>query len=230
MKRILSVFLIFANPLFAQTQSLEALTNKVESYMLNQLATYTEGKVSVSAGKLDPRLTLQACPEDKLEIFNPYDTPPLNTSTIGLKCTEETKHWTLYIPVKVTVLKSVLVAKRPLTHGRIITEADVYSAEMDIQRLKQGYFTQPKEIIGLVCKKDIAVDFPFNAYSVELAKLVHRGEEIAIMAINNNLKISMDGIAMGDGAIGDTIRVKNISSKKIVEAQVIGVKKVKVAM
>jgi flagella basal body P-ring formation protein FlgA len=38
----------------------------------------------------------------------------------------------------------------------------------------------------------------------------------------------MDGIAMNEGALGDSVKVKNLSSKRIIEAQVTGKKTVKV--
>jgi flagella basal body P-ring formation protein FlgA len=77
--------------------------------MLNQLVGQAEGKIKVTAGKLDPRLKLKACADERLEIFNPYDSSLLNSTTMGIKCTEDTNHWTLYIPVKVSVLKEVLI-------------------------------------------------------------------------------------------------------------------------
>jgi len=61
-KNILIVFLFFTSlESFAQTesQSLDALKNKVETFVLfvlNELSTNTEGAVQVSADKLDPRL------------------------------------------------------------------------------------------------------------------------------------------------------------------------------
>ena len=231
-KSILSIFLIFASGfLYAnEVQSLDIIQNKVESYVLNKLSGYTEGKVQVSADKIDSRLNLKSCDEGQLEIFNPYDTPMLNTSTMGIKCMEKENHWTLYVPVKVVVLKTVLLTKRALRKGSRLSDKDFYQAEMDSQKLRQGYFTDPKDLIGLVCKKDIQADSPLNPYNIELAKMVHRGETVTIVAAGGNLMISMDGIAMSDGVLGDLVKVKNATSKRIIEAQVAGMKKVKIVL
>lgn len=229
---ILSIFLLFAstNLCAAPAQSLELLKNKIEDKVLNELTTNTEGKVQVSADKIDPRLNLKACPDEKLEVFNPYQTPLLSTNTMGIKCMEENNHWTLYVPVKVTILKTVLVARRALLKGNRINNDDIYQLEMDTQKLKQGYFTDSSELVGLVTKHDITPDSPLNPYNIELAKMVHRGDQVAIVATDNNLTVSMDGIAMNEGALGETIRVKNLSSKRVIEAQVSGRKKVKVVL
>jgi flagellar basal body P-ring formation protein FlgA len=232
-KSILSVFIFFASICIAYSdpvQSLELLKNKIEAHVLNELATFSEGKVLVRADSLDPRLNLKPCAEERLEIFNPYQTPMLNTNTMGIKCMEETNHWTLYVPVKISVFKTVLVAKRALVKGSRIRSDDIYPMEMDSQKLKQGYFTESNELVGLVCKHDIQPNSALNPFNIELAKLVHRGEQVTIVASDNNLTVSMDGIAMNDGILGDTINVKNLSSKRVLEAQVSGKKRVKVIL
>lgn len=212
------------------TQSLDLLKNKIEAFVLNDLSTYAEGTVQVSADNIDTRLNLKACADDKLQILNPYQTPMLNTSTMAIKCIEKNNHWTLYVPIRITVLKTVLVAKRALIKGRPVTSSDIYQTEMDTQKLKQGYFTDKSELIGLVCKHDIPPDSPFNPYNIELAKLVHKGEQVTIVANNDNLTISMDGIALNEGVLGETVKVKNLSSKRTIEAQVSGKKNVRVVL
>lgn len=232
-KSILSVFLIFASiNLYAteETQPLDLLKNKVEEYVLNELSPNTEGKVAVAADKIDHRLTLKLCANNQLVVFNPYQTAMIHANTIGIKCLEETNHWTLYVPVKISILKTVLVAKRALIKGHPITEDSIYEVEMDTQKLKQGYFTDRNELVGLICKQNISPEQPLNPFNIELAKMVHRGEQVTIIASANNLSISMDGVAINDGALGEPVRVKNLKSKKIIEARVAGRKKVKVTM
>ncbi|WBV68308.1 flagellar basal body P-ring formation chaperone FlgA [Legionella pneumophila] len=224
------LFLIFCKHqfIFRIKSVSRIIKNKIEQYALNELSNYTEGKIQVTADNIDPRLNLKVCDDNKLEVFNPYQTPMLNTSTMGIKCLEENNHWTLYIPVKITIFKSVLVAKRALLKGTKISNSDIYQTELDVQKLKQGYFTDSKELIGLVCKHDITPNSPLNPFNIELAKLVHKGEQVSIIAAHDNLTVSMDGIAMDEGALGDSVKVKNLSSKRIIEAQVTGKKTVKV--
>ena len=104
-KSILSVFLFFASIcLYAtQVQSLAHLKDKIEQHILNELSGYTEGKIQVSAHKIDSRLNLKACAEDQLSIFNPYQTPILNSSTMAVKCLEQDNHWILYTSNKLCI-------------------------------------------------------------------------------------------------------------------------------
>lgn len=229
-KNILSVLLFFASTgLSAEpTQSPEILTHKIEHYVLNELASYHEGKVHVSADKIDSRLTLKACAEDKLVVFNPYQSPILETNTMGIKCQEQDNHWSLYVPIRVTILKTVYIARRALMKGEHISGHDMYQAEIDVHKLKNGYFEDIDELVGRVCKQNIAINSPFNPHNIELPKVVRKGEKVAIVTNNNNLTVSMDGIAINEGAMGETIKVKNLVSKRIIEAQVAGKKRVTV--
>lgn len=231
-KSILSVFLFFASlGVYADTaQSLELIKNKIEAKLLNDLIGTTEGKIQVSADKLDPRINLKPCADDKLEVFNPYQTPLLNTNTMGIKCMEDENHWTLFVPVRVSILKTVLVARRALVRGHKLNSDDIYPLEMDAQKLKQGYFTDPNDLIGLICKHDINPDSPLNPHNIELAKMVRRGEQVTITASDDNLTVSVEGVALNEGILGESIKVKNLSSKRIIDAQVSGRKKVKVIL
>lgn len=229
-KSILSVLLFFSSASLSAEpiQSPDVLTHKIEQYVLNELATYPEGKVHVSADKIDSRLTLKACAYNQLVVFNPYQTPILETSTMGIKCRENDNHWSLYVPIRITILKTVYVANRALMKGEHITGNDIYQTEMDVHRLKYGYFEDIDDLVGQMCKTNIAINSPFSPHNVELAKIIRKGEKVSIVTSNNNLTVSMDGIAMNEGALGENIKVRNIVSKKIIEAQVAGKKRVTV--
>lgn len=225
-----ALFIASTNGLAEPFQSLEVLREKVEAYTLNQAAPIANGRMTVQAEQLDPRLTLNECADDKILIFNPYNTPILQSTTLGIKCNQEGNHWTLYVPVKISVLKQVYVAKKPLMKGSRISEDDIYLTEMDVQRLKQGYFSDQSHLIGHVCKQNVSADTPFTPFNLELPKLVRKGDELSITAVRDGLQITMSGIAMSDGILDETIKVKNRSSKKIIEATVSGERQVQIIL
>ena len=103
-----------------------------------------------------------------------------------------------------------------------------YQAEMDVQRLNHGYFTSQDLLIGQICKQNIGPNNPLNPHNIEAAKLINKGEHVSIVASDSNLTVSMDGIALEEGSLGETIKVRNLSSKKIIEAQITDPKKVNV--
>ena len=145
LKRSILVFLlIFASPLLQAEaiQSLTTIEERITQHILNALNASEHKDVHISTGKIDARLKLRACDTDKLEAFNPYQTSILNATTMGIRCQEPDKHWTLYVPIKISVQKTILVAKRPLLKGAQIGKDDIEIATVDVSQLKQGYFTK----------------------------------------------------------------------------------------
>ncbi|WED44530.1 flagellar basal body P-ring formation chaperone FlgA [Legionella cardiaca] len=233
MIRLIPGFLLFfvSQILFAEeSQSLDLLKEKIENYVLTSLATEQNSKIQVTVDRIDSRLKLKPCAENHLEVFNPYSIPMLRATIMGVKCQESVNRWTLYVPIKVTVQKPVLVAKRPLTKGTMITENDLEIMEVDISQLKQGYFDKVEQVINQVSKTNVAQGSAITPLLLQAAVLVHKGEQVAIQAISDSFVVSMEGIALTDGAAGEMIRVKNLSSKKIIEAQVSATRQVKVPL
>jgi len=94
----------------------------------------------VTAGRLDRRLRLTAC-ELPLESFAPPGKRRMGKRTVGVRCNG--KHaWTIYVPVSVKVMTEVIIAKRALERGTIISAADVGLEQRDISRLHRGYLEQ----------------------------------------------------------------------------------------
>lgn len=233
LKRSILVFLlIFASPLLQaeDIQSLTIIEERITQHVLNALSASDHKDIHISTGKIDARLKLRACDTNKLEVFNPYQTSILNATTMGIRCQETDKHWTLYVPIKISVQKTILVAKRPLLKGTQIGKDDIEIATVDVSLLKQGYFTKMEDIIGLVCKQNLIQGSAFNPAILQTAIMIHKGEQVRIQAVGDMLSVSMEGIALNDGSLGDIIKVKNLSSKRIIEAQIQAKKQVRVAI
>lgn len=213
------------------TQSLELLKQKIEAHVHKELSEiYKGGELSVSAQKIDERLHLKACPDSKIEVFNPYKTAIISTTTMAISCHKKASHWTLYVPIKVSFKKEVLVASKTLHKGKILHKSDLIKLKIDISQLKQGYFTKSKYLIGKVAKQNIGEGTALTPQNIQEAILIHKGEQITIQAINDMINISMNGIALNNGALGEVIKVQNLNSKKVIDAEVSSSKTVRVVI
>jgi flagella basal body P-ring formation protein FlgA len=222
------MFLIQTFAIADSVQSLDLLKSKIEQYVLNELVTMVEGKININVEKMDSRLRLRACADDKLVIFNPSRTQTIHTNTMGIKCIEADNHWTLYVPIKISVLKLVYAAKQPLSRGSRIGVEDLYALEMDIQQLKQGYYTEEQQVLGKICKQPISQGTPFSPFNVQMPRLVIKGQQVNIVAGNEFFSVKMPGIALNDGILGESVSVKNLSSKKILEGKITASQEVRV--
>lgn len=231
LKQLILGILFFINHsvLYAQSeQSLIVLKERLEQHVLNQLTHQYEGTIKVTADRIDSRLHLKPCNDEQLEIFNPYQAVFGASMTMGIKCQELDNHWTVYVPTHISIERPVVVAKNNLLKDALITENDVQLNTMDVMQLKQGYFTDLQQVIGQVSKQNINQGGCLLPGVLTKAMLVHKGERISIQMVSDDIRISMIGIAMSDGAFQDVIQVKNLSSHRIVEGQISGRSEVRV--
>ncbi len=220
-------FLFYSCMVTAQYQSLEDLRNRVSYYLNSQLAENQSGEVNINVGQIDNRLQLEQCPEEQLEISSPYRGELFKTSTIEVRCNEPVA-WKIYVPVEISIMRKIVAAKHPLARGTRISKDDLFLSAQNIQRLRQGYFTDINKVKGQIAKHNIPSGQALSPYNLMLPKLVKRGEEVAIVAYNDSFKVSMKGIALESGILGETIKVRNLSSKRTIEAFVSAQKEVKV--
>lgn len=224
---LIPVLILYSSFSNANLQSHDELKDRIAYYLNSQLAETQVGEVHVNVGHIDPRLQIQNCPEENLEINNPYGGDLFRASTVEAKCTGPVS-WKIYVPVNISIQRKIVAAKHPIPRGTRISKDDLFLSEQNIQRLRQGYFTDINEVSGKISKHNIPSGKALSPYNLSLPKLVKRGEEVMIIAGNSNFKVSMKGIAMESGILGETVRVKNLSSQRTIDATVSAQKEVKV--
>lgn len=221
MLRVLILFLTLQMSLSAQAgdeQPLFEIRQAVEDFLMQTDLMLPDGERSVIVGKLDPRLKLARCPEP-LDIFLPNAQRLHSSLTLGVRCHID-KPWVIYVPAKIQILKSILVAARTLDKGDFIAESDLAFQEADIMRYKQGYFESLDDVMGKVTKRTISIGRPVTANAIEEPKLVKRGQRVRILAKRGNLQVQIPGTALSDGKKHDVIKVRNDDSNRTVNATV----------
>lgn len=208
-----------ATPGFTQEfQDRATIQETARHYVQNQAAE-DHNKVEITVGTLDPRLRLHRC-DKPLEAFKPPGSRMIGNTSIGVKCVGATP-WKLYVPVKISIYKNVLIAKRYLKRGAKIKASDIELYERDLSTVTRGYMTEPQQAVGMILKQPLMVDAILTPAMLEAQKLVRRGEGVIILAKDNGIEVRMKGKALVDGSNGQIIRVKNLASQRIIEGQVI---------
>jgi flagella basal body P-ring formation protein FlgA len=107
-----------------------------------------------------------------------------------------------------------------LNKGDVLTEADLEYTEVNLSRIRYGYFTEKEQLLGQQLKRRLPQNRLIKANYVEPPTLVKRGELVSIVAENNGFSVKMSGTAMSNGSKGERVQVRNNSSKRIVEGVV----------
>lgn len=220
--------LLWATPGAAvKRQSLQEVAGTVRQFVRQSYADL--GTVSsVEVTSLDPRLNLAAC-EVPLQAFAANGQRRLGNTTVGVRCGGE-KPWTLYVPVKIVSQVTVLASAQPLRRGSVLKASDLVPISRDAATLPHGYFVEPKALVGMQLKRSIRAGEAIVPSAVTAAPVVERGQEVLLTAAINGIEVSMKGEALEDGAAGERIQVRNLSSRRVVEGEVIGRNRVRVPL
>lgn len=199
------------------TQSLDEITQVAKNYALQQASqSANPEELEIVPGELDPRLRLAKC-QNGLSAFSPPGSRLLGNTTVGVKCSAP-KAWSIYIPMRVSLYQQAIIVKQPVRRGEVITAADIQVEKVDVSLLRGIPFKDAELLIGSKAKNTLSPGTIINSDNV---CVVCKGDSVSITASNSAIAVVMSGIALTDGSIGESIRVQNSASKRIVEAKVV---------
>lgn len=227
--RILFLALLFASAAQAQEdeaiQSPASIERAIETFVTHQ-APDQDGRLEIEVGYIDPRLRLTQCSHEP-EVFLPPNTQLSGRTTVGVQC-QTPERWRVYIPVEVRHLISVVVARNPIYRGEEVERDDLTQESRDTSGLRGGHFTDPGEVVGQQAERRLRPGRVISGRDVAPPIMVERGARVTITAGSGGFAVSMKGEALADGREGETIPVRNLSSEREVDAEVVGPGRVRV--
>ena len=114
------------------------------------------------------------------------------------------------------------VPRNNLPAGQIIRAADVDWIDVPTGRLARNVAAASDQIIGLSARRGLKAGAPVITADLEHPQIVAKGALVTMTVITPNLTLSAVGRAQEAGSLGDTIRLVNPSSTKVIQATVSG--------
>ncbi|HEY0942756.1 MAG TPA: flagellar basal body P-ring formation chaperone FlgA [Steroidobacter sp.] len=201
----------------AQVQSLEAIQTAAEQFVRSSLPEKSV-KHYVTANQLDLRLRLDPCAAP-LEAFSQGTGMNTGRMTIGVRCPSGNP-WTIYVPVTIEVETSVLVLRRPLSRRSRVELADVEPQVRRVPGLATVFINDVASLKGHRLKRSLPVGTALTVDMLQPDVLVRRGQQVTLIAANGPVQIRAQGEALTEGAADERVRVRNVSSLKVVEGVV----------
>lgn len=186
----------------------------------------TDYQVVITAEPLDARLRLPACAQPP-ELSLPPGQRIGARTTVMAACNAPSP-WRLLLPVRITAQARALVARQAITPGTVLRPELFDVSWRDVATLSQGHVA-PQELHGQESRLLIAGGSILTRALVKPATVVRRGQQVLLRVSNATLSISMAGEALSDGGLGERIKVRNLSSQKVLEGEVGGDGSVSVA-
>lgn len=198
----------------------------VEQFVRSQFPKSVE--ISTLVGKLDPHLRLAACPQP-LEAFYPAGARKLGPTTIGVRC-HSTSPWRIFISVQIRAYGPAVISKHPLSRGSIVQPDDLTIGKRELSGALQGYFTSLESVVGMELRYSLASGRIISPQVLKPRHLVRRGDIVTILAERKGLLIRVKGKALMNGTRGQSIRVKNTRSDRILQGEVVASRTVRIKL
>ena len=131
--------------------------------------------------------------------------------------------------MRLTWTQPALVLTRSVKKGETLKESDVTVRQIRVN--KPGvYASSFSEIAGRSLKKNLSQGEPVALNLIVGTPIIERGKSVVIVVRDRGLIIRTKGEALESGALGDTVKVRNSSSKAILTAVVVASDTVEVKM
>jgi flagellar basal body P-ring formation protein FlgA len=215
---LLAFWVLPLTPVVAAYESHDHIQATARQHVLERAQEFP-GKVEVTAESLDRRLQLGACDKPLTAYDSPNGLRP-GRNAVGVRCDGD-KPWKIYVSVKIATLETVVVAARPIARGQLLNPSDLETETRDTSRIHKAYYTDPKSLRGLKARRSIAAGRLLYPNLLQRRQLVKRGASVQILASQGQLQVRMKGKALDNGARGDRVRVRNLSSGREITGEVV---------
>lgn len=171
------------------------------------------GQVTLTVGAIDPRLLLTAC--DAPEVFLPAGSRLWGNTTVGVRCTNTSQPWTIYVPLSVKIMAQTVVATHPLSAGQIVSQSDIQTLESDLSQLPSGIIMDPAQALGKTVIIGASTGQTFRHDMLRAPQVIQQGQTVKLMAKGNGFQVTSEGKALANATLGQPVSVRTQSGQVI---------------
>ena len=206
----------------ADTRSIDSteLSMKVEHFISQELLPLAEKqhRYDVNIGNIPPRLAFHKCETDiALKLRRDIYQSPNNT--IDIQC--KSPSWQLFVPIDIEVYGKIVVAATSIPKNTVIRPDHLELKEQQINISRYASYDSIGLVSGMVAKRSIRQGAAITPSRLQPPRLISRGDQVIISAKSSAIAIQMKGEALNSGVLGEQISVKNLSSNRVIRAQVV---------
>jgi flagella basal body P-ring formation protein FlgA len=197
----------------AEPEPLEQIRDAATAYVSARLG----GGAQLGAAPLDPRIRVPAC-GGPLQTGGTAPNPG-NAWSVAVHCAGPSV-WTLYVPVRASERRTVVVVKRSLAPGLPVPADALALQEQDTAGLPNGYIARIEDAAGKLLRRPVTPGEPLPPNALDAPASIRRGQEIVLMSQAGGFVVRASGKALADGASGERIKAENLDTHRQVEGVV----------
>jgi flagellar basal body P-ring formation protein FlgA len=211
----------------ATMEAITTIEKAAHSYVESLLpAGSTDSQVTVLP--IDSRLRLARC-GSALSAQLPPGTNLTARATVDVSCAGPV-HWSVYVPVVIESRIAVLVLKHAVARLSHLTADDVTLETRRMAGTVTAYLGSVSELAGRTVRRPLPLGTALSVEMFDADTVIHRGQEVTLVAGGGAIEIRATGRAMTDAPAGARIQVQNLSSMTVVEGVVESADVVRVAL
>lgn len=123
---------------------------------------------------------------------------------------------------RVDAVSEIPVLTRRIMRGNNISNRDITWIKVRTTRLQRDMITDHGDLIGMTAKRTIAANQPIRTSEIRRPLMVEKGSSVTIALTTALMQLTTKGRALEDGSKGDIIRVSNLQTKTVIEAEITG--------
>ena len=139
--------------------------------------------------------------------------PGAATALLRIRTPEGTRE----VPISMEWHQNVVVTRRIVENGTVLAPEDIEVRQVRISSPMDAV-SDIRQAVGRMTNRRLPAGERISPGFLLTPPIVHRGDRVFIVVRKGALALRIQGEAMQDGAAGETIRVRNEQSKKIIEA------------
>lgn len=126
------------------------------------------------------------------------------------------------VMVQIDAMGTVFGLPGAARRGQSITPAELVEIRLPESEIPRDAIRDRAEVERARLRRDVKGNEPLRASALELPPLVQRGDLVTMIAVRGAVRLTARGEALSQGRRGDTIKIRNLASKKVVGGRVEG--------
>ena len=215
-----AVAMVLLKPLHASDSAYTDLNSirAAAEHAVRAAAGTAGSQLLIDVGMPDARLRLANCPVP-LTASIAGDGQLRERTTVGVRC-EAGARWAIYLSAALASEFPVLVAQHALARGAAPIASDFDIVTRRLPGISTSYISDAARLAGQHLRKPLAQGEALTADALAMAAVVHRGQQVTLLAHTSGMDVRVTVVALADGRPDELIKVQNPASQRIVEATV----------
>ena len=134
----------------------------------------------------------------------------------------ENKSQQVRVSGRVNAVTEIPVLARRILRGDNITKRDIRWIKVRSTSLQRDTIIDHSDLMGMTARRTIAANQPIRTSEIQLPMMVKKGSIVTLELTTPLMQLTTKGRALEQGGRGDIIRISNLQTSTVIEAEITG--------